>query len=111
MNNETQELSFDQLAELAVEDPKAFEEYRTTQIEMTISSASAKNQRRLRGVQFQIDAQRSMKGNATGSCVKVYQMMQDSLSNLNNLLQDFSNGTSTIEQYEAMPAKVLNFSR
>lgn len=111
MNNDTQELSFDQLAELAATDPKAFEDYRTTQIEMAISSASTSNQRRLRGIQFQIDAQRSLKGNATGSCVKVYQMMQDSLSNLNNLLQDFSNGTSTTEHYESMPAKVLSFSR
>lgn len=111
MNLQTDELNFDQLVELAAKDPIAFEAYRTEQIEATISSADANNQRRLRGLQFQVDAQRSLQGNAMSSCVKVYEMMQESLSSLNDLLQDYSKGTTSTASPEAIPAKVLSFSR
>ena len=113
MNMQTDELNFDQLVELAANDPEAFEAYRTQQIEATINAASPDNQRRLRGLQFQVDAQRSMHKNAMGSCVKVYQMMQESLNDLNGLLQDYAHGRSVSAEpvQEPMPAKVLSFSR
>jgi len=111
MNLQTDELNFDQLVELAAKDPIAFEAYRTEQIEATISSAAPKNQRRLRGIQFQVDAQRSLQNNAVGSCVKVYEMMQESLGSLNGLLQNYTNGTTNTAPVETMPAKVLSFYR
>ena len=50
--------SFDELKKLAQSDPEQLEKLRTELIEDTISSAPAQHQRRLRGLQFQVDMER-----------------------------------------------------
>lgn len=86
MNTQANELSFDELKDLAANDPAAFEAYRSAQIEAAIGNAPSHMQRRLRGIQFQVDAQRKIHNSPMGSCVKIYQMMQNSLGELNIML-------------------------
>jgi len=108
--NTPKELDFDQLKDLAVSDPKAFEAYRTQQVEAAISNAPSHMQRRLRGIQFQVDSQRQLHSNPMGSCVKVYQMMQNSLSELNQILKD--QGQVALELSSTTPqnnANVISF--
>ena len=83
--------SFDQLAKLAQEKPEELERFRQEQVELLINSAPARLQRRLRGLQFQIDAQRELhKDSIMGSCVKLSQMMHESFAELRLSLNQIS---------------------
>lgn len=108
-NTSSTELSFDELKDLAVNDPAAFEAYRSSQIEAAISSAPSHMQRRLRGIQFQVDAQRQLHNNPMGSCVKVYEMMQKSLGELSQILNEQTGKTEISPAPMAENAKVLSF--
>ncbi|WP_439133380.1 DUF3135 domain-containing protein [Pseudomaricurvus sp.] len=117
----TPHLSFDELAELAQSDPQAFEAYRSQQIDNVINEAPEYLRHRLRGLQFQVDAQRSLHDSPLGSCIKISQMMHDSFAQLQTALNsasDLTNGsvdtqsaTEQTNQAEHAPhsAKVLHF--
>ncbi len=109
--------SFDELLKLAKEDPDALEKFRQEQVELIISQAPAKNQQRLRGLQFQIDAQRSLHNSSPmGACLKMSQMMHESFDDLRNWLNKITNSNDPlrheIDEYEhnrQNDAKVLQF--
>ena len=83
--------NFDQLLKLAKEQPEALEQFRQEQIELLISQAPARSQHRLRGLQFQIDAQRQLHGDSPlGACVKISQMMHESFAELRVWLNDIT---------------------
>lgn len=84
--------SIDTLIELATNQPEELERIRRAQIERLINSAPAHLQRRLRGLQFQIDAKRSLHNNPMGACVMLSKMMFDSLSQLNSVLHNIKSG-------------------
>lgn len=87
---------FDTLATLAEQDPEGFEELRQQHIEALIASAPATTRQRLRGLQFQIDAQRRLHSNPLAACIKISQMMHDSFHQLRQLLGAFAaNPTGT----------------
>jgi len=77
----------DQLIELAKTNPEELERMRKQHVENLIADAPQHMQRRLRGLQFQIDSRRSLHDNPMGSCVMLSKMMLDSLSKLNSALQ------------------------
>lgn len=113
----TPHLSFDELAELAKSDPEAFEAYRSQQIEAVINEAPEYLRHRLRGLQFQVDAQRSLHDTPLGSCIKISQMMHDSFAQLQDVLNSVSSLTSKDAPQSSPPeqptqsAKVLHFRR
>jgi hypothetical protein len=76
----------DELFKLAKEDPAQLESLRAQEIEALITSAPESMQRRLRGLQFQIDAKRSLSKTPMASCLAISQMMFDSVYELNNAL-------------------------
>ncbi len=78
--------SVDQLIQLAKDSPEELERLRQKHIEHLIDSAPKALQRRLRGLQFQIDSRRRLHDNPMGSCVTLSKMMLDSLSQLNSAL-------------------------
>ena len=82
----TQWPTTEQLLKLAKEDPAALEALRQREIEALISSASPDIQRRLRGLQFQIDAKRQVSKNPMAACVAISRMMFDSVYELNDAL-------------------------
>lgn len=78
--------SFDEMARLAKDDPEHFETLRQELIESTISGASEDHQRRLRGLQFQVDMERRRSGSAMAACLNISKMMHDSLYTLGQTL-------------------------
>lgn len=109
--------TFDQLLKLANENPQELERFRQQQVEELINSAPAESQRRLRGLQFQIDAQRQLhEGSPMGSCMKISQMMHESFAELRGWLNQITNSNdplrNEIDDYqstEKTAAKVLPF--
>ena len=76
----------DELLKLAQENPEELEALRQREIESLIDSAPASMQRRLRGLQFQIDAKRSTSKTPMAACVAISKMMFDSVYELNDVL-------------------------
>lgn len=105
----TNNLDFDYLSNLYKTDPEKFEAIRTQEIENVISQAGDKEQKRLRGLQFQIDSQREIhKHSAMGACIAISQMMHESFEELRFQLNLATNsidplgGTSRVYQPMSM---------
>jgi hypothetical protein len=99
----------DELSQIAKENPERLEEIRQHFIEKHINSATDYMQRRLRGLQFQIDSLRALHKAPMGSCIEISRMMYESL----NKLRDTLNNTvaDSNEPAEVQTATVLPFSR
>lgn len=105
MNNFT---DVNRLIELATTDPEALERLRQQQIEELISKAPEHVQRRLRGLQFQIDCQRSLHSDSPmGSCMAITKMMMDSLQKLNETLHGYDRDQELKDKAQA--PRVLSF--
>lgn len=79
--------SIEQLIELARSNPEQLEDIRRREVEALIASAPTHMQRRLRGLQFQIDCKREAhRDSALASCLAVSGMMMESLHRLNSTL-------------------------
>lgn len=78
--------TFDELKDLAKRDPKGFERLRTELIEDCIGHSSPSNQRRLKGLQFMIEARRLVASNPMKSLLAIQSMMHESLSRLQQAL-------------------------
>ncbi|GAB1256537.1 DUF3135 domain-containing protein [Aurantivibrio plasticivorans] len=105
---------FDTLKNLAAEDPDALEALRQQHVDALISSAPAEHQRRLRGLQFQIDAQRQIHSQPMSACIKISQMMYESFTEMRYLLNEMTDQGVQRPRVDtpatAEPAKVLDFS-
>lgn len=77
---------FEELRQLAEDNPAEFEELRSELIEDLIQSSSHSQQRRLRGLQFVIDSKRDLAGNPIKAMIEIQSMMHDSLAELNQAL-------------------------
>ena len=76
-------LDFDYLSKLYKTNPEKFEELRAKKIEKVIQGASGQAQKRLRGLQFQIDAKRNIhKDSPVGACMAISKMMHKSFESL-----------------------------
>ncbi len=109
--------SFDQLLKLAQEKPEELEQFRQEQVELLISQAPESSRRRLRGLQFQIDAQRQLHSDSPmGACMKMSQMMHESFAELRVWLNDITGVNDPLrgeinafQAEEKTAAKVLTF--
>lgn len=95
-------ISYDRLAKLS---PSELEELRRREVDNIIEQAPERVRRRLRGLQFEIDARRRLHKSALGSCISISQMMQESLERLNAALQ------GNAEQEPTREADVIPFPR
>ncbi len=84
--------SFDELVKLAQTDPEAFEKLRKSHVEDLIESAPEHTQRRLKGLQFQVDMIRRRSKNPMGACVEISKMMYDSLYHLRETIKESESG-------------------
>jgi hypothetical protein len=73
-------IDFNQWAQLAKSDPEAFEAKRAQLIEETILRMPAHKQQRMRCLQWKIDQVRRQAGNPMAACIKISEMMWDSLA-------------------------------
>lgn len=76
------EPSFDDLLHWAKHDPKRLDSYQKEKTQEIIDNAPNHIQRRLRGLQFQIDCQRELHRSAIGRCIQISKMMHDSLDEM-----------------------------
>lgn len=96
---------FNELLALYEANPQALEQLRKTLVNDLIDRAAPNTQARLRGLQFQIDAQRQLSSNPLGACVRMSKMMNQSFSQLvQKLNRPLAASTSP-------SAKVLPFRR
>ncbi len=100
--------TFDELRELAQRDPEGFERLRAALIEDCIRRSSVCNQRRLRGLQFVIEARRQVAGSPMKALLDIQAMMYDSLLGLQQVLL-FQKRPS--EPPAPTSARVLHFRR
>lgn len=84
--NPSQDFDFDAWAELAKRDPAAFEQLRSDTIEALLQQVPANRQHRLRGLQWRIDRTRERASNPMAACIRISQMMWDSLLGPGGLL-------------------------
>ena len=78
--------SFDQLKQIAQDNPQELEAFRKAKIDALIAQAPESYRRRLRGIQFQVDCAIKRHKTPMGACISVSKMMQDSLARLNEAL-------------------------
>lgn len=78
--------TFDELKDLAERDPAAFETLRADLIDDCIRRSSVRNQRRLRGLQFVIEARRRVARSPMAALLDIQSMMYDSLLGLQQAL-------------------------
>jgi hypothetical protein len=101
-------IDFDGWAQLAQSDPAAFEEKRARLIEETIQRMPEHKQQRLRCLQWKVDQVRSQCSTPMSACIKLSEMMWDSLvgpGGLKDALERLGTGTA-----EPLPkAQVLSF--
>ncbi len=81
--------SYETLAQLAREDPQAFESLRRAVIDSFIDSAPDRLSARLRGLQFRVDCERQLSHSALGATVRMYALMWESFLRLNDAWQSF----------------------
>lgn len=80
--------SFDELVKLAQTDPDAFEALRKSHVKALIDAAPDHTQRRLKGLQFQIDMIRRRTKHPMGACLEISKLMYDSLYHLRETIQE-----------------------
>lgn len=70
---------FDEWADLYRKDPEAFERRRKAAVDELVRSARPELQARLRGLQWQLDAERAKAKTPMGACVRMNQLMMRKL--------------------------------
>lgn len=104
--------TFDELKDLAKRDPEGFERLRTELIEDCICRSSARNQRRLKGLQFVIEARRLVADNPMKALLDIQAMMHDSFLRLQQALLAGQQRTSQPkEPKEPTGGRILQFRR
>lgn len=86
--------SFDHWSRLAQKDPDAFEVQRKLAIERVIAQAPLSKQRRLRGLQWQIDVLRQRAGSPLSACHTLSNLMWESLLGRDGLVESWQAATS-----------------
>ncbi|GAB2196021.1 DUF3135 domain-containing protein [Sessilibacter sp. MAH4] len=99
---------FDTLMELAKNDPTAFEALREQYINAVIENSPVNMQRRLRGLQFQIDAKRKTSSTPMKACITLSAMMHDSFDRLRRVLNEGLDDLP-VETNPTISAKILAF--
>lgn len=80
--------AFDELAQLAKHSPEKFEALRVELCEQFIARAPIQSRRRLQGLQFQINMERQKSNSDIGTCIRLSQLMNESLQKLNTALRN-----------------------
>lgn len=107
---------FDYWMELHEADPVAFEQKRAELIQAEIAKAPEHLQRRLNGIQFELDAKRSLSDSPLESCMQMSSQMWESFDMMRTQLNALARPEALTEdevqklQKPIESAKVLSFS-
>jgi len=97
--------SFDDMIAMAQNDPEAFEAMRNEAIETTILSAPERSQRRLRGLQFQMDADRQLASSEFEAMLRSNKRLMKSYQALRQTMDSWE------PRAPVHPAQVISISR
>ena len=103
-------VDFEKWSELANSDPEAFECRRAELIEQMIANLPAHRQQRMRCLQWKIDQIRARAGNPLSACIKLSDLMWDSLLGPGGLREVLEGASSSAIQ-PPPTACVLSFER
>ena len=98
MNNQLPDV--ETLIKMAQEDPEGLEQLRQKLCTQLINNAPQKYQRRLNGIQFQINMTRRKSANELHSCIKISEMMLESYQKLQAVLTDLQYSEASSKQLE-----------
>jgi hypothetical protein len=102
-------VDFDQWSELAKSDPAAFEAKRAEVIEDMIMRMPEHKQERMRRLQWKVDQVRNQASNPVSACIKLSEMMWDSLVGPGGLKDALERVAD--QNFDPLPrAKVLDFT-
>lgn len=108
-------VNFDEWSELASSDPDSFESRRQTMLDDFFEQIPAERQHRLRGLQFRIDMERRKAKTPLAACIRISNMMWDSVSGENGLVETIRLLNEDVETLRVRPsrssANVLNFRK
>lgn len=106
---------FETLLKMNEEDPTSLDKLKKELIEEIIQEAPEHSQKRLRGLQFQIDSEIKISKNPMEALMKISSRMHDSFLQLRDVLNDVSNlrSGSTVKtvSIEKKEAKIMDFKR
>ena len=109
-NTRKPHVDFDSWSELAQYDPQAFESRRTELIDQTIQRMPVNRQHRMRCLQWKIDQVRAQASNPLSACIKLSEMMWDSLTGPGGLCEALERLGSG--NFEPPPkGRVMDFDR
>jgi hypothetical protein len=103
---------FDKLMAMAESSPESLEQLRRDMVERIIESAPNEAvQRRLRGLQFQIDVKVRQARTPMAACIIISQMMHDSLCELRGRLNREEHIHRALNEHQGSGAKVYRFDQ
>jgi hypothetical protein len=89
-NTKSAEIDFDLWADMARNDPEAFETMRLEAIDAVIARAPQENQERLRRLQWRIDQERRLARTPMAACLRISRMMWRSVLGPGGLNERFA---------------------
>jgi hypothetical protein len=104
MSKASPQFDFDEWANLARTDALAFERRRHRMLQSVIEQAGPDHQRRLRGLQFQVDMERRRARTPLQACMRISAMMWDSVLARNGLRQALESLQDSLLQPSLPPA-------
>lgn len=104
-----QKFDFEEWKTLAETDPAAFEVRRQQELDALITAAPSHRQRRLRGLQWRINIERSRHKDPRVSCEKAFEMMWQSVYSEHGLLQALNSLPGDNQALPRKQAQILAF--
>ena len=92
------ELDFERWLDAAQQGDDTFESMRLAAIEELIASAPERDRSRLRGLQWRIDQERHLSKSPMGACIRISQMMWETLAGEDGLTDRLHDLTQSCEQ-------------
>ncbi len=108
--NEFSNIDFDHWSEIARTSPKTFEAMRTKIIRNCIDNAPQEQQKRMRGLQWQIDCLRTQSRNPLSACLKISRMMWETLRKLGEVSQDLASPEQAMNKNKVGRGIILPFA-
>ena len=108
------QFDFDEMVRLAQDDPEAFERKRLAMVNDVIDQSSPELQRRMSGLQWQIDQIRENRSNPMAACIRISKMMWDSVLEEDGLLEKLEllqSGAKQSTPSETQSAEIIPFNQ
>ncbi len=109
MKGQTTSFNFDEWMQLAKDNPEAFEKKRLEAIQDVISISKDDSQKRLQGLQWQIDQMHNSSKTPMAACINISRMMWENVQGEDGLVETLNQltGKTPIKQKVVKRAEVV----